>query len=166
MEELLAGTRSTIKTKPNKKPVMFMSFGLADAETRYYTTKKEVLAVLRCLEEVRWLVYRSKFSVLLYTDHMAILGIMRGSDNPSARVIRWQYRLQEYNLEVVYVPRKLQQVADGLSRIPSWRVLIPGYPDEPPLPLFCTNFQIPKDTEPRDGEQQRPLEVIATSQRP
>lgn len=48
-----AGTRSTIKTRQWERPVMFMSFGLSDPETRYHTTEKEVLAVLRYLEEVR-----------------------------------------------------------------------------------------------------------------
>ena len=60
---------------------MFMSFCLEDAETRYDTTEREALAVVRCLAEVRWLVTGSKYPTKLYTDHSALESILtQGSD--------------------------------------------------------------------------------------
>ena len=35
-------------------PVMYLSFAMSGPETRYHTTEQEALAVVRCLEEVRW----------------------------------------------------------------------------------------------------------------
>ena len=58
-----------------------MSFCLEDAETRYDTTKKEALAVVRCVAEVRWLVTRSEYPTKLYTNHFALESIFtQGSD--------------------------------------------------------------------------------------
>lgn len=47
------GTKSSRLTLADEKIVMFMSFALTDPETRYHTTEKEVLAVVRSIEEVR-----------------------------------------------------------------------------------------------------------------
>lgn len=98
-----------------------LSFALTEPESRYHTTEKECLAVLRCLEEVRWLVKGSQHPVVLYTDHRALKPVL-GADSATAsdRAIRWQYRLQEYDLDVVHVPGRLQVIADGLSRLPHW----------------------------------------------
>lgn len=48
-------------------------------------------------------------------DHTALKSVLGESDNTSSRICRWQYRLQEYDLDVVHVSGKLMQVADGLS---------------------------------------------------
>lgn len=52
------GTEATHSYKENIRITLFMSFRLEDAETRYDTTEREALAVVRCLAEVRWLVTR------------------------------------------------------------------------------------------------------------
>jgi RNase H-like domain found in reverse transcriptase len=49
----LAGTEAFPKHKKSERIVMFMSFRLSDAETRYTNTEREALAVVRCLAEVR-----------------------------------------------------------------------------------------------------------------
>ncbi|KAL3247644.1 hypothetical protein ABHI18_012339, partial [Aspergillus niger] len=114
------GTRASRRTLRNEEPVMFMSFALTATETRYHTTEKETLAVLRCLEESRWLVKGSRFPTILYTDHTALKSVLGDSNNATGRIARWQYRLQEYDLEVIHVPGQTQVVADGLSRLPHW----------------------------------------------
>ena len=48
---------------------MFLSFRLADVETRYVNSERECLAVVRCLAEVRWLVMGNQHPVLVYSDH-------------------------------------------------------------------------------------------------
>jgi len=40
--------------------IIFISFRLSDAETRYSNSEREALAVIRCLVEVRWMVIASQ----------------------------------------------------------------------------------------------------------
>ena len=96
--------------------VMFLSYKLLPAETRYHNTEREALAVVKCLEEIRWLVMGSAFPVKVYTDHQALLSILKG-DDAQGQIVQWQYRLAEFNLDIIHVPGKELIIADGLSRI-------------------------------------------------
>lgn len=89
-----------------------MSFQFLPAETRYHTTEREALSVLKCLEEARWLVKGSPYPVELYTDHQALLKVLRGEDG-HGRIARWQLRLGEYDLEIKHVPGKELLIGDG-----------------------------------------------------
>lgn len=84
----------------NLRIVMFLSFRLADAETRYDTTERECLAVVRDFAEVRWLVVGNPYPVLLYTDHQALDSILTKGSDGHGRVARWQDRLGEYDFLV------------------------------------------------------------------
>ena len=75
------GIKATHSYKENIQIIMFMSFRLEDAETRYDTTERKALAVVQCLAEVRWLVTASKYPTKLYTDHSTLENIFtQGSD--------------------------------------------------------------------------------------
>ncbi|KAF3931381.1 Protease [Dactylella cylindrospora] len=122
MPDIEAGVEATLKNKGAERIIMFISFKLADAETRYTTTEREALAVVRCLAEVRWLVHGSPFPVKIYTDHSALLKVFgKGADDSHSRIARWQDRLGEYDFEVHHRPAtdRLIQIADGLSRMPT-----------------------------------------------
>ncbi|KAG0644459.1 hypothetical protein HOY80DRAFT_866948, partial [Tuber brumale] len=67
-----AGTNLTTTTRAEMKIVMFISKRFLLAETRYSATEREAWAILRCLEEVRWLVLGSTFSTKVFTDHQAL----------------------------------------------------------------------------------------------
>ena len=97
------GTIAGKKTIGAEAIVMFLSFRLEDRETRYHTTEREALAVVRCLKEVRWLVLGSAHPVLLYTDHQALVTLLK-SDETRDRIACWQYQLSEYNVEYIHVP--------------------------------------------------------------
>jgi RNase H-like domain found in reverse transcriptase len=71
-----AGTEARPQLRKKERIIMFISFRLADTETRYGTTDREALAVVRCLAEVRWLVMGSPFSIKLYTDYQALESIL------------------------------------------------------------------------------------------
>ena len=98
---------------------MFISFLLTDAETRYSNTERECLAIIRSLAEVQWLVVRSKSSVLLYTDHNALLSILTKGSEGHGRVTAWQDQLGEYDYVVHHQPAKdpMMAIADGLSQL-------------------------------------------------
>lgn len=115
------GTLLTTVPPSEHNIVMFLSFPLADTETRYLNTERECLAVVRCLAEVAWLVLGGPYPVKVYTDHMALLSILQRSE-AKGRIANWQYKLSEFDLEFVHVPGKQMAVADGLSRITTgWR---------------------------------------------
>jgi hypothetical protein len=123
---LPAGTTLDKTNKDHMRIVQFISKAFSDPETRYHTTEREGLAVIRCLEEVRWLVMQAMdVPVMVYTDHKSLLSIMDGSlakESPnaarSARIDRWQLRLAEYNLKFKHIPGGENKIADGLSRLP------------------------------------------------
>lgn len=109
---------------------MFMSFRFSDAEKDYNTSERK-LAVIRCLEECRWLVVGSKHPICLYTNHSALVWILKGY-HAAGRIVRWQYRLSEYNLEIHYIPRQMNAVADEPSTLAEPKC--PG-PDNDSFPL-------------------------------
>jgi hypothetical protein len=53
------GTKLEKSNKDEMRIVQFVSKAFTDPETRYHTTEREGLAVIRCLEEVRWLVMQA-----------------------------------------------------------------------------------------------------------
>ncbi|KAJ8175493.1 hypothetical protein LV161_008779 [Aspergillus fumigatus] len=146
MTEHPVGTKSSRKTHPYEVPVMYLSFALSDPETHYTTTEKEVLAVLRGLEETRWLILGSPYPVIVYTDHTAVKSVTGEHSEATGRLARWHYRLQEYQVDYVHVPGKLQVVADGLSRIPYWKSTTPGT-EEDGFPLL--SFANMEDCQPQ-----------------
>lgn len=115
-----AGTDVSDKLRKSVRVNMFMSFKLQDAETRYHTTEREALAVVRALAEVRWLVLGSPYPVKIYTDHEALDTIIAKGTDAHGRIARWMDRLTEYDYEVHHRPAKanIMGIADGLSRMP------------------------------------------------
>ena len=105
-----------VSTRTDMKVIMFILKRFLPVETRYSTTEREALAILRCLEEVCWLVLGSPFPTKIYTDHQALLGLLR-KDDAHGRIVRWQVRLAEYDVEYIHIPGKENVLADGLSRL-------------------------------------------------
>lgn len=125
------GTEASKEHRSQERIVMFLSFRLSDAETRYNTTEREALAVVRCLAEVRWLVMGSPYPTKLYTDHTALVSILKQGGDAHGRISRWQDRLTEYDLEIHHRPGKSHTIgiADGLSRMPTRFTSIPSASD-------------------------------------
>ena len=78
------------------------------AETRYSTMEPGALAILRCLEEVRWLILGSPFPTKVYPDHQALVILLR-KDDAHGRIVRWQIRLAEYDVEYIHIPGKRER---------------------------------------------------------
>ena len=116
LPDLPAGTNLATSTRGGMKIVMFISKRFLPTETRYSTTEREALAILRCLEEVRWLVLGSPFPTKVYTDHQALVWLLR-KDDTHGRIVRWQVRLAEYDVEYIHIPGRENALADGMSRM-------------------------------------------------
>lgn len=78
--------------RTKERIIMFVSKVLSPAETRYHTTEREALAVVRCLEEVRWLVLGSPFPIKVYTDHQGLVSVLKG-DDAKGKLVRWLFQL-------------------------------------------------------------------------
>lgn len=122
LRDVPPGTIMTRKTFERACIVMFISQKLSDTEQRYQNTEREALAVLRGLEEARWLIVGSKFPVMVYTDHAALLSVLKGNTRKGGgtyqgRVSSWLMRLAEYDIQYHHLPGSGNGLADGLSRV-------------------------------------------------
>ena len=96
-------------------PVAYASRTLNDAETRYATIEKELLAILFGIENFRPYLYGQKFT--LVTDHRPLVWL-HNIKTPGSKINRWRLRLGEYDYVIVYKPGKINSNADALSRNP------------------------------------------------
>ena len=114
------GTVATSKLRSRERVVCFMSQRFAPTETRYTTTEREALSVVRNLREVRHRVLGSPYPLKVYTDHQSLSAIIN-SDTPGShgRIARWQDKIQEFTLDIHHVPGRELLIADGMSRLPT-----------------------------------------------
>ena len=94
------------------KPIAFYSRKLTDAQTRYTTTERELLAIVETLKEFRNILLGQQ--IRIYTDHKNLTYKEFNTD----RVMQWQLILEEYGPELEYLEGKKNTVADAMSRLP------------------------------------------------
>ncbi|GJY51986.1 reverse transcriptase domain-containing protein [Tanacetum coccineum] len=80
------------------RPIHYASKTLNEAESRYTTTEKEMLAVVYAFEKFRSYLVMNKCTV--YTDHSALKYLFAKKDS-KARLLRWVLLLQEFDFDVV-----------------------------------------------------------------
>ena len=95
----------------NGIPIAFYSRKLNDAQTRYTTTERELLAIVETLKEFRNILLGQKIHV--YTDHKNLTY----KNFNTERVMRWRLILEEYGPELHYIKGEKNIVADALSRL-------------------------------------------------
>jgi hypothetical protein len=93
----------------------YASRTLKPAETRYTTTEQEALAIVYCCAKFRQYIIGHR--TIAETDRQA-LTFIRTCRLTSGRLTRWSLALQEYNLDIEYIPGKLNIIADTLTRYP------------------------------------------------
>ncbi|KAL0702271.1 hypothetical protein Bca4012_058393 [Brassica carinata] len=94
--------------------IYYASQTLNDAQMKYATTEKEMLAIVFAFEKFRSYLVRSK--VIVYTDHAALRHLLAKKD-AKPRLLRWILLLQEFDLEIRDKPGVENGVADHLSRL-------------------------------------------------
>ena len=75
--------------------VYYASKTLNEAQRNYTTTEKELLAVVYALDKFR--AYLVGSDIIVFTDHSALKYLFT-KQNAKARLIRWVFLLQEFNL--------------------------------------------------------------------
>ncbi|GJZ04560.1 reverse transcriptase domain-containing protein [Tanacetum coccineum] len=96
------------------RPIHCASKTMIEAESRYTTTEKEMLAVVYAFEKFRSYLVMNKCTV--YTDYSALKYLFAKKDS-KARLLRWVLLLQEFNFDVVDIKGAENLAADHLSRL-------------------------------------------------
>lgn len=101
------------------RPCGFLSKSLSPPERNYHTADRELLAIIRALEEWRHLLAGSKHPITVLTDH-ANLQHFRAKQQLNSRQMRWALWLDEQfkHLIIRYRPGRQSSVPDALSRRP------------------------------------------------
>ena len=98
-------------------PVVYASRSLTQSEQNYAQIEKELLAIVFGCERFNQFTYGR--NIMIHSDHKPLEAIVK---KPLAatppRVQRLLLRLQRYEVNVTYVPGKLLNIADTLSRAP------------------------------------------------
>lgn len=98
------------------QPIAYLSHKMSDAETRYPTHDKEMLAIINMLGEWRtYLQGRQPFTIRVLTDHNSLQYFMT-QQSMSARQSRWLDKLADFDFKIEYVKGPTNVVADALSR--------------------------------------------------
>ena len=98
----------------DRKVIAYVSRSLTPVERRYSQTEREALAIVWAVERLHTYLYGSSFT--LYTDCKPIELILNNPrSKTSARIERWNLRLQDYCFHVVYTKGQ-QNPSDFLSR--------------------------------------------------
>lgn len=95
------------------RPTAYASRTLNNAESRYTTTEKELLAIVWATKHFHQYLYGRKFTIV--TDHKPLVWLMNVKD-PNSRLVRWRLKLLEYDYEIIYKQGKNNTNADALSR--------------------------------------------------
>ena len=104
-----------------RRPVVFASRSLTEAEKNYAVIEKEALAATWAVERFSQFLLGMDF--VIETDHKPLIPLLSTKDITSMppRIQRFRLRLMRFNPEVVHVPGKNQITADALSRAPVGR---------------------------------------------
>ena len=97
------------------RPVGFISKSLNGAERNYQIHDKELLSVIRALEEWRHLLEGATHPVDIYNDHRNLTYFMT-AQNLSRRQARWSLYLSRFNFMMHHRPGKSSGKPDALSR--------------------------------------------------
>lgn len=101
-------------TLPNDRPIYYFSKTLNEAQRKYSTIEKELLAIVESIKIFRPYLYGRYF--VLITDHKPLCYLFN-MRNTNSRLFRQKVELMDYNFKILYRPGAQNHVADALSRI-------------------------------------------------
>ncbi|KAF8754661.1 hypothetical protein RHS01_05915 [Rhizoctonia solani] len=96
-------------------PVAYMSKSFSGAEANYDTHDKELLAIIKALEEWRIFLEATDKPIQVFTDHRNLEYWMQARTF-NRRHARWRIFLSDFNFEIHYCPGKQSGKPDALSR--------------------------------------------------
>ena len=126
----------------NRHLIQCGSRSLTSAESNYAVIELECLAIYFGIKKCyHYLIGLNNFKVI--TDHRPLVGIFgkKLEEIENSRLLRIRLKLLDYNFELQYIPGKLNQIADALSRFPVWKPQDIEEDDEDILPnpnIICS----------------------------
>jgi len=102
---------------PSLRPISFFGRKMQPAESRYPVHEQELLALVRCIEANESYLRDQPFRA--FSDHQSLVWIQT-QPHLSRRQARWVEYLQEFDFKIAYIPGEWNDVADILSRDPSY----------------------------------------------
>jgi len=103
------------------RPVAFLSKSLNETERNYEIHDKEMLAIIRGLENWRHLLKGAQFKFEIWMDHKNLEYFMK-AQKLNCRQARWALYLSRFDFTLKHVPETKMGKADGLSRRLNWKV--------------------------------------------
>ncbi|KAG0441142.1 Transposon Tf2-8 polyprotein [Dictyocoela muelleri] len=97
--------------KQDGEPISFYSYKFSKTELKYTSMEKEMLGILKSLENFRSILIPGK--VIIYSDNQNLIF----DKDLSRRIQRWKMLMQEYDYEIKKIEGKKNVLADTLSRI-------------------------------------------------
>ena len=99
------------------RPVTFLSKSLNKTEKNYEIHDKEMLAIIRGLENWRYLLKGTCFKFKIWTDHKNLEYFIK-VQKLNQRQAQWILYLSIFDFMLKYVPETKMEKADGLSKQP------------------------------------------------
>ena len=96
-------------------PICYFSRKLDKHQQQYSFVEKEALGLLLAVRTFS--VYFGSTPVKVYTDHNPLVFLNKMA-NHNQNLLRWSLEIQQYNLEIIHRPGKLNLLPDILSRPP------------------------------------------------
>ena len=97
------------------RPVAFLSKSLNETERNYEIHDKEMLAIIRELENWKYLLEGAHFKFEIWTDHKNLEYFMK-AQKLNCRQVRWTLYLSRFDFTLKHVPGTKMEKADRLSR--------------------------------------------------
>ncbi|KAF7783141.1 hypothetical protein Agabi119p4_2517 [Agaricus bisporus var. burnettii] len=114
------GGELSMKCEDGKwRPVAYISKSMTETERNYDIHDREMLGIMRCLEEWRHFLEGAKHKFEIWTDHRN-LEYFAKAQQLNRRQARWALYLSRFNFELKFRPGKTMGKADALSRRPDF----------------------------------------------
>lgn len=135
-------------------PIAFMSESFSPQESNYDTHDKELLAIIRALQNWRIHLEGTEEPVMIYSAHKN-LEYWQKAQNFNRRHSRWHSILASYNFRIYYRPGKQSDKPDALSR----RAEYVDIPNEPQTMLQPEQFVSALQEFPAEEELQGAIQL-------
>ena len=103
------------------RPVVFLSKSLNETERNYEIHDKEMLAIIRGLENWRHLLEGACFKFKIWTDHKNLEYFMK-VQKLNCKQARWALYLSRFDFTLKHVSGTKMEKADRLSRQLDWKI--------------------------------------------